>query len=75
MSVDKNQDSLANGPVTLCTPFNPCPPCCPELNFSEGKFQLSDDYDSEIELTVSEIKQVINDLDKIISVPGDSVDN
>ena len=68
-------DNPVDGPVALCTPFNPCPPCCPEISFSDNKFVITDDYDSRIELKLSEINQVINDLDKIIGMPGDSLDN
>ena len=64
-----------NRPIVLCTPFNPCPPCCPELSYVDGNFRIDDDYGQSITLDRNSINQVINDLDKIISVPRDSVDN
>ena len=68
-------DNPADGPVALCTPFNPCPPCCPEISFTDNKFIITDDYDSRIELTLPEIKKIIDDLGKITVLPGNSLDN
>ena len=64
-----------NRPIVLCTPLNPCPPCCPELSYVEGKFKIDDDYGQSITLDRYSINQVINDLDKIIGMSGDSLDN
>jgi len=62
-------------PIVLCTPLDPTPPCCPELSYVDGNFKIDDDYGQSIILDRDSIHQVINDLDKIISMPRDSLDN
>jgi hypothetical protein len=64
-----------NKPIVLCTPLDPTPPCCPELSYADGRFKIDDDYGQSITLDRESINQIVNDLDKIISMPRSSLDN
>lgn len=62
--------------ILLCPPQpGHCNPCCPKLIKKNDQFSIEDDYNSLIILEKNQIDNLINDIDKILSLHGSSLDH
>lgn len=62
--------------ILLCPPQpGHCNPCCPKLIKKNDQFSIEDDYNSSIILEKNQINNLVNDIDKILSLHGSSLDH
>jgi hypothetical protein len=62
--------------ILLCPPQpGHCNPCCPKLIKKDDQFHIEDDYDSSIILEKDQINDIINNVNKIISLPRSGMDS
>lgn len=66
---------MKNNELRLCGPPGWCPPCCPNLIYNKDHFIIEDDYEDSIKIDIKDIERVVEDVDRILSLPGTSLDN
>lgn len=63
-----------NSEILCCNPLVPCS-SCPNLIHNKDHFIIEDDYEDSIKIDIKDIESVVEDVDRILSLPRTSLDS
>ena len=55
----------------MCIPFS----CCPTVKKIKNNIVITDDYDESITIDLSDCKELVSEINELLSLPSTSLDN